>query len=246
MRIFDAHMHYDKGSVQHIRELFDSHDLAGATVILNKEEDFLAFEQNCEMLPEGKVRYAAIIEPGTTALSEFVDKWSSYNMALKIHPRLSGLTVSDIPNILNMVGETGSNVVIVDCMGYGHQYNSHIGIEIGIELALEFPTRNIVFAHAGGERLMECFLYTRTLENAYYDISLVSTYFKGTHVYDDLCHFMRYNTDKIMFGSDYPDFDPVYCEEEVLKLCRMAGLNEEMTEKIFFDNAMRIYGKTGG
>lgn len=245
MKVFDAHVHFDEGSSERIKELFDKGILNGATVILNTEHDFRALEQNPDMLPHEKVRYAVIADPAFSEPLEFVERLKPINMAIKLHPRLSRLTAEDIPSVCSMVKKASSDVIIVDCMGYGHQYKNHIGLELGIELASALPEKKIVFAHAGGERLMDCFLYTRTLENAYYDISLVSTYFKGTHVYDDLSHFIRYNTGRIMFGSDHPDFDPEYCIGEVKKLCEIAGLNEEDTEKIFYGNAVKVYGKAG-
>ena len=245
MKIFDAHIHFDRGSVVRIRELLDCHIIDGAVVILNKAEDFAAFEKNKDELPSGRVRYAAIVDAHAENPLEFIDRWKSFDMALKLHPRINRITKKDIPYMCSLVEKASTDVIIIDCMGYGHQYNNHIGLELGIEIALAFPHKKIVFAHAGGERLMECFLYTRTLDNAYYDISLVSTYFSGTHVYDDLCHFIRYNTERIMFGSDYPDFDPEYCIAAVKELCAGAGLSKKETKKIFYDNAIRIYNMEG-
>lgn len=49
-------------------------------------------------------------------------------------------------------------------------------------------------------------LLTRPLKNIYYDLSLTQLYFKGASLDLDIDYFVKWTSDRVLFGSDYPDF----------------------------------------
>lgn len=90
--------------------------------------------------------------------------------------------------------------------------------------------------------MLKTFLLTRPLKNIYYDYSLTCNYLEGTSVHQDLINGLRNTNDRIMFGTDFPDFRFEEAIRATRKLCFEAGLNKEQEENVFYYNALGIYG----
>ena len=250
MRVFDAHVHFDLRSDDPIRD-FESHYsnncITSCVLILNSETEISLFEDNYERLQDSvgeRMIVAGIFDTHTSIPCPRYEKWREWGFrtCLKIHPRKSNLTKKDSLSLADKLEGCTENTVIIDCFEYGHRLENHIGIELGIHLAEHFPEKRIILAHAGGHRALECMLYTRTLKNIYYDLALSCNYLYGTSAWIDLVHLVRYNPNKAMFGSDYPDFSQNAAMEKCLELCEKAELSERNIESVFFGNAEAVFG----
>lgn len=249
-KIFDAHVHLNLSSENPVEELIARLEAAGicqAVLILNQQKEIDALRTDYLRLKEhfgNRICLAIFADPKTEAPFREADYWRTcgFQVFTKLHPRITGITVHDFPQICQMLQQDPSPVIIIDCLGYGHHIEHHIGIELGILLAQTFPQKKIVLAHAGGERMLQCLLYTRTLPNIFYDISCSCNYFFQTSVHADMVQLLRFNVPRVMYGSDYPDFLPENAIKHTNILCEEAGLNEAAISAVFSKNAERIYG----
>lgn len=252
-KIFDAHIHFnipekivDCDSLQvydDLQNTLKQANVDNCLLIINSDKERSVYAQIIQKGIKFPYYTASCIDFKNQNSISFYEKFlfAFGSKNIKIHPRLSNLSVSEITNIIWKLKNVEFENVIVDAFGYGHSIKNHIGIELAIEIASAYPDKKVIIAHSGGERLLECFLYTRDLSNIYYDISLTCTYLKGTHVEQDLIHMMKYNSSKIVFGSDYPDFTPEEALNSILDMCNMADLNEEQVQNILYNNALSIY-----
>ena len=133
-------------------------------------------------------------------------------------------------------------MITVDCFIYGPQLDNHVGVELAIYLAEKLPEHTIVLAHAGGCELLKTMLLTRSVDNIYYDLSLTCNYLEHTSVYPDMVNALHYWGDQFMYGTDYPDMPFEESQRVMEKMCAEAGLPESKIEKIFYGNAISIYG----
>ncbi len=248
-QVFDAHMHFNMKADDPVGDFeghFANNGLTNAVLILNTEKEIALFEKNRKRLSDrlgARLVIAGILDTGEDSGRRRYDLWKEwdYRTCVKVHPRVSGLTRQDFPQLTKNIEETDEKTVIIDCFEYGHHIENHVGIELGIHLAQRFPERRIILAHAGGHRALECMLYTRTLKNVYYDLALSCSYLYGTSAWLDLAHLVKYNPARVMFGSDYPDVSQETAIEKCVELCIKAGLDEKMRRMIFSENAQMIY-----
>lgn len=248
-RIFDSHMHLNLSEDNPVGELLSQMESSGidqAVLILNRREEDALLRKYAHMQGQLNKKLSLAIWADYHENSHFLaaEFWRAkgFSVYTKLHPRISGITVNDFPSICSMLQNDLSKTIIIDCFGYGHHIEHHTGIELGIVLAQTFPEKHIVLAHAGGEQLLKCMLYTRTLPNIYYDISLTCNYLFHSSVHADMVQLLRYNASRVMYGSDYPDFLPDSAIKNVMSLCLEAGLNAEEIQRIFEENARKIYG----
>ncbi len=247
--LFDAHVHFNRKAKDPIRDFeahFSRNNLTHAVLILNTKEEIALFEENHQELRDfagDRIVAAGIFDTGGPVCGSQYARWRDWGFrtCIKLHPRISNLTKGDFGPLAEKLAETEESPIIIDCFGYGHHLENHIGVELGIFLAERFPERTVVLAHAGGHRALECMLYTRTLKNIGYDLALSCNYLSGTSVWADLAHLVKFNPAKVMFGSDYPDFSQEAALEGSRRLCAEAGLDEEKQNLFFFENARKVY-----
>lgn len=250
--IFDAHMHFPIASSEPLKDLCNAMNRNGITqamVILNGQEEKHLFEKNSDFFLSYTDTFCAA---SSLDLNEpypflFLENWISkgFHMFIKLHPRLSNIQKSNFREIHKMLSYLYCSTVIIDCFFYGHHLENHIGIELGIYLAEKLPKTNFVLAHAGGFRMLECMLYTRTLPNIYYDISLSCNYLYGASTHIDMIQLLKFNSHRTMYGSDYPDFLPSSAIDNVKALSKGANLSDKQMDAIFRTNAQNVYQMQG-
>lgn len=250
-KIFDCHIHINLLSQNPINDLIeqlDRNSIEKALLIINRSEENEILKNNYNLLEKklkSRLLLAVCVDLKQDNIWATTDFWrnNGWHVYTKLHPRITNITYKDFNDVCRIIEDEQSGVVIVDCLGYGPNIENHVGVELGVLLAKEFSKKKIVFAHSGGERLLQCLLYTRSLSNAFFDLSLSCNYFFGSSVTQDIIQLIKFNKEKTMYGSDYPDFYPEQAIEKVNILCNKAGLTENDTQKIFFDNAEKVYGK---
>ena len=245
---FDAHMQFSLNASNPRQDLCDRMAQSGITkamLILNRAEEKQLFEQDFSFFQKhsDQFRIAAILNVRDDSPLAFFENCARSGMPLfvKLHPRITDIQRADFPLICDYLALLQCRTVIIDCFAYGHHLENHIGMELGIELAQRFPQTNFVLAHAGGSRLLECMLCTRTLPNIFYDISLSCCYLYGASTHADMVQLLKFNASRTLFGSDYPDFLPAKAVENGLALADEAGLNDIQKAALFRENAERLY-----
>lgn len=246
--IIDAHSHLNLMEENPCCDYFRSQKEGGidkSVLILNTpKEANLVLENLWKFREQGSIQLAIGMDIHAQDPLFFIGKLRKEGMRIhigKLHPRKTDIRLSDFERVSKILANSKLDTLIIDCFVYGHQLENHIGVELGIRLAQQFPWMNFVLAHAGGCRLLESMLCTRTLKNIYYDYSLSCCYLYDTSVRIDMVHMMRFNTSRIMFGSDVPDFSPTQAKEKMLCLVREAGLTQEQADMVLGMNAQRLY-----
>lgn len=97
----------------------------------------------------------------------------------------------------------------------------------------EFPKLQVIAAHLGGWSVFDEGFKLLKDKNCYFDISSCMSFIPS----DQMVRYIRgYGADRILFGSDFPLWDPVQETEAFLQL----GLRTEEQEQIAFRNAETI------
>lgn len=248
-KIYDTHVHFDmrdKKPYNRIKERIGVCSIDKCVLILNTQEEEEAFWKQRGIIREDKIvaAIAGILDIRDDRTLAFIEKakQEKLNIIVKIHPRMTRIKRNDFENVYEIIKKTGIQVVLIDDFIYGPEVESHVGTELSIYLAQRLPKIKFVLAHAGGCDMLKTFLLTRPLKNIYYDYSLTCNYLEGTSVHQDLINGLRNTNDRIMFGTDFPDFRFEEAIRATRKLCFEAGLNKEQEENVFYYNALGIYG----
>lgn len=251
MKIIDAHIHLNTNSsfgTEDFLALLETKKLEKAVLILNTDEQWEVFERNINRFIEFKDRIHIGLILDTNKAEEF-KKRSTYLrdrnivFSIKLHSRYSKLTVKDFDVIDRYLYTCQVQSIIVDAFYYGSNLENQIGMELSVHLARVFPDKRIIMAHFGGIHILSAMLYTRDLKNIYYDISLTQTYLSSTSVWMDLLHCVKYNCERVMFGSDYPDCRLEEAIEQSNKLIQQLDVNarQKFATNIFYANANKVY-----
>lgn len=97
-------------------------------------------------------------------------------------------------------------------------------------LAQTLPHLKIVYAHLTGDE--EQLEMTRRYDNVHYDVSASS----GNSPYMLRYALNRVGRERILYGSDYPGYNPIMHKTTVLT----SGLTEKEIESVFYRNARRL------
>lgn len=240
-KIFDSHIHFNMKVNNTIDDFMEQiKELEGFILILNNQEEKKLFETR--LLDNFKVSFplSALAINYELVDSKFLEIIHSQNIkcGLKLHPRLSKITASMFSTVINIIEKLFFDFIIIDCFYYGSTLETHTNLEFAIAIAKYFNNKKILLAHGGGHKVLEYMLYTRDLENIYYDFSLTSNYLQNTSVRQDIVNFIKFNNQKLFFGSDYPDFT---VNKSILiynQLMREAGLNTVKMREVFFYNIL--------
>jgi len=246
---FDSHIHFNINALDIIEDFKDHvNALEGFILILNtmkEKEIFLEhfFSQFREQFPLSVIAfsYELASEPFIKSLMS-----RGIRFGIKLHPRLSNITRDKFPDIAEIVAEIDPEFIIVDCFYYGSNMDTHTNLDLAIFIAKYFQEKNILLAHGGGHKLLEYMLYTRELNNIYYDLSLTVNYLQNTSVKQDMLNFIKYNYQRVFFGSDYPDFKVETAEKAYLDLIEQIELNGEAKEMLFSKNIKAFLNMDGG
>lgn len=246
--MIDAHAHLNLKAADPWMDYEDRMARDGidqSVLILNTpREQQLVLDRGQQFCRKDKVRLAACLDHHQPNSLAFVHTVRDRGIPLtigKLHPRITDIRREDFSTLASLLEQADFKTVIIDCFVYGHHMENHVGMELGIYLAQYFPDVDFVLAHGGGCRLLETMLCTRTLSNIYYDYSLSCCYLWNTSVWQDMVQMLKFNSHRVMFGSDYPDFTPAQAKEKTLLLAKQADLTPEQTEKLLDKNAYSLY-----
>jgi len=242
-KIFDSHIHFNMKADDIINDFKAVVSiLEGFILILNTYEEKQLFLK--EFLNDFHENYplSAIALNYELFDSEISDLLISKNIKLgvKIHPRLSDITINDFEDIVTKLKSLEFSFIIIDCFYYGSSLVNHINLELSIYIAKKFSNTKILLAHGGGHKVLEYMLYTRDLQNIYYDFSLSSNYLRNTSLKKDMINFIKFNYKKVFFGSDYPDFTIKQSIDTYSEFITEANLHTSTIENVYSANILRF------
>ena len=247
-KIFDAHMHLNIQSENIIADFtkqVEFNGLIGANIILNSADEKRIFiEKHEEIIKSLESFVISVCFDWRTKTDDVLIetlKSKKYKMAIKLHPRLQNITLKDFEDIGKNINGTDIDVLVIDTFINGHLLQNHIGVELAIFLASEFPKKKIIVAHMGGHRALECVMLTKTLDNVYHDISYSINFFEDTSIAKDIRFICKKYNKRVLFGSDYPYYsvsDSLSC----IKRCfDKVDLSESEKNNILYANAINVF-----
>ncbi len=246
--IIDAHLHVPKTKENAISVLLRDMDRASvekSVLIVNTEDELDTIKRNWTVFLTNRDRFH-VVSGVNIRLSDplgihrfFADH--GVDSEVKLHPKMYGYTMEDFRAITQTLSSLRFRVITIDSLCFGEQLENHIGMELAIGLAQFFPDKRIVIAHSGFIKLLECQMYTRNLQNVCYDLSFTASYINHTSVRLDMVNFLKYTSGRIMFGSDYPDFDFERAVGSLDDLCSEAMLTDDAWNQVFRKNALKVY-----
>jgi len=249
MRMSDAHFHLNmkkENPVADMIEIINEYRLDKLVLILNTVEEACAFIQDYELVSEyiTKIHVAVLMDITAMDFFETTTKFlrnKNKEYSVKLHPRMSNITVEDFEKIGNQLKKIDFKNIIVDAFFYGSKLANQVGTELAIFLANLFPRKKIIIAHFGGVKMVETMLCTRDLENVYYDISCTLKYFEQTSFWKDILYCAKVNQNRTMFGTDYPIFTFEESEKCIKSLFKQNDGSIELYTKLMSINMEHIY-----
>jgi predicted TIM-barrel fold metal-dependent hydrolase len=160
--------------------------------------------------------------------------------ALKIHPRLQGVTVSD-PRVVSVLGWASSRSlpVIFDVFPWGAKLQDpEIRPLAYHQIAQQLPELKLVLAHAGGAYLIDAFMVAKSNPNVFLEFSFTPIYFRGSSIERD-CTFVcaRLPEGRVVYGSDFPN---VRLSESLVHARSWMATADEKSQVAFFGQAAKI------
>lgn len=149
---------------------------------------------------------------------------------VKLHPDSQGVHADD-PKMLRVFERLeGKLPVLVHCGDYRNDYSHPSRIANVLDA---FPNLTMVAAHLGGWTIVDYALEYLENKHCYLDVSSVMM-FIGPRRERELIRL--YGAERILYGTDYPIWDPVESLDAFLNL----GLTEEENRQILYRNAQRV------
>ncbi|NMD37389.1 MAG: amidohydrolase family protein [Christensenellaceae bacterium] len=242
----DAHSHLPKdGKLSTLLDNMNNENVEKLVLILNSKEEFDVFKKEINIFKLNSSRFGVLLglDYRNFVHIQNIDFLNVNNIhyGIKLHSRYTNITKNDFDKVIKIIHSIKTNVILVDSFPYGADYKTHIGIELSIELANAFKNKKIILAHSGGIDLLKCMLLTRSLSNVFYDLSLTVPYLFNTSIHADIIHFIRYTSNRIMYGSDYPDFTIQNSKSKFMDIIKESGIDENSINNIMYKNALEIY-----
>lgn len=174
-----------------------------------------------------------------TMHQDFPDKAEEIERALglglkgvKIHPDSQRVNLDD-PRLMELYEIIeGRLPIIIHTGDYRYDYSHPRRMK---RVLRTFPNLVVDAAHFGGWSIYEIALDNLLEENCFMDASSAMA-FLGDRRTKELVH--TYGVDRIMFGSDFPMWDPTEAFERFTSL----GFSEDELEKLLWKNAERFLG----
>lgn len=249
MKLSDAHVHLNMNSLDPKRDLTDylvQNEVLKVTLLLNRREDFYFFK---DYISKDKTLKNSIFPVvGLNRSEEFAEEALNYlqkigkKACIKIHPRLFCIREEDLDWYEEKLCSIRPAVVVIDDFLYGNDTDMELVLNWCCRMAEEHPEILFVLAHSGGVNLLQHVMRTKTKKNIRYDISLTVNYLIASSVALDMQWFVKFYSDRIMLGSDYPDFTIKDAYRNFEIIAEGVGLSEEQKQNIIYNNMVKVYG----
>lgn len=152
---------------------------------------------------------------------------------IKLHPDTQAVNADD-PRLMDIyeIAQAKNVPLVIHTGDYRYDYSHPRRIK---NILRSFPNLRVSAAHFGGWSIFDMGTDLLVHENCFVDTSS-SFQFVGVRHAKELINL--YGSDRVMFGSDFPMWDPA----KELSLLRECGFSQEDFEKITWHNAERFIG----
>ncbi len=175
------------------------------------------------------------LHPDMDNIGEEIDRIISLGLkGIKLHPDTQGFD-ADCENAFRIYERIEGKLPLLIHSGdyrYDHSHPRRIANIID-----SFPHLTVVAAHLGGWSIFEQAVPYMKDRSCYMDISSVMPFIPEEKVFELI---KLYGADRLMFGSDFPMWDPVSEYESFMKF----ELTDEEREKILWRNAAKVFDIT--
>jgi predicted TIM-barrel fold metal-dependent hydrolase len=163
-----------------------------------------------------------------------IDRMISLGLkGVKLHPDMQKFNIDDEKMMAMYALLEGRLPVVFHTGDYRFTYSHPSRLAHVIDT---FPKLITVAAHFGGWSLYDLALEYFKDRFCYLDVSSAIPYIGRKRAVELI---RIYGADRILFGSDYPMWDPAACREEFMKL----DLSSEERELILWKNAQKMIGE---
>ena len=153
---------------------------------------------------------------------------------VKLHPDTQGFPM-DAPKIMRIYEQLeGRLPILMHCGDYRCDFSHPKRLANVLD---QFPNLTVIGAHFGGWSLFDLAVEYLEHRSCYLDLSS-SIPFLGLRRTRELIQI--YGADRILFGSDFPMWNPT----EELERVRSLGLSQEDLEKILWKNGQSLLAKS--
>ncbi|PIU57948.1 MAG: hypothetical protein COS89_02940 [Deltaproteobacteria bacterium CG07_land_8_20_14_0_80_38_7] len=179
-------------------------------------------------------------------LTKQVDELISMGFSgIKVHPRFQGINLNH-PHFDHLWVHLDSKKTILLVDGYYQLNNSYMPIQHLFPLAYErnlLKHKNVTFilAHAGFHKVMDALFLCANFPNFYCDISYSINLIENLSCYNDYRYLIDQCDQKVLFGSDFPEYSISTSKKAFLKLAK--GLDNSKIENILKLNAQKLFWK---
>lgn len=211
-------------------ERFVVHSVATAPKAVETINTFIAGE--CEKHPQF-IGFATMHHEYENPITELERAQALGLNGVKLHPDTQQVNMDD-PRLMDVYEfmEAIGMPLIVHAGDYRYDYSSPTRL---INVLNTFPALRVNAAHMGGWSIHDVALEYLEHENCFIDCSS-SMAFMGNRRMKELVQI--YGADRVLFGSDFPMWDPKLEFERFNAL----GFTNEEYEKIYWKNAERFLG----
>jgi len=235
MRFFDAHLHLPSadqaGFDAFLRFLENESDLVGGNLVLNTKEEVGIVQSNLHRLPSTIVTIP-YFQPGVRHPEPLLRSgW------YKLHPTVQKLEASAIPGLVAALGAERPKGIMVHCFPWGPDLQFNISLRLVVELARNFPDMFVLATHGGGYESWAFRAHAGGFKNVHFDFSMTLDYYEDADPVKPLQRYLRFSRSRVHFGSDWPSGHVGRQLAEMVRLAKMAGLQEPELETLLLDNA---------
>ena len=225
-----------------LAELMKEHEAAGITagIVCNSAvsahqvhhiNDFIA--ESIQKAPQ-YIGFGSVF-PGMDGVEEELDRMVSLGIrGVKIHPDFMKLAIDEPSGIdtYRAIAKRGLPVLFhMGDMRYDYSAPQRL-----LNLLRKAPDLQVIAAHFGGWGIWEEALKYPMPENVVYDTSSTTPLVAKELV---LRMLDAYGIDRMMFGSDFPMWNP----GEMVKQIKQLGLSECEEEKLFYGNFAKYFAR---
>jgi len=168
---------------------------------------------------------------------------------IKIHPRFSNLSLSDIKvkNAIDIAGKLNLVSMLCTIHGYPLPPLGRPIHDVLYEICFSNQDSKIILVHGGYFDLLATSELVRPMENVTIDLSLTISRFKNTSVISDIAYLFNTFDKRLCIGSDFPEFTIFDVVEVINKF--VLDKNEiefQKLENIFYKNLNKLFEDCNG
>jgi len=204
-----------------------------------------AYRQHPErFIPVGSANPGAAGEPAQAA--EEVRRLAERGFAgVKLHPRFNRYDPLD-PRCLAAIEAAGRSglVVFLDTLFRQPGRATRAVADVVDALIQVSPSPRLLLLHGGGSAILDLFELGRMHDNLVLDLSFTLFRYRGSSVDQDLAFMCRELDQRLVVGSDFPEFTPAQAFERLDEIT--AGLSKDKRDNITAGNLTRLFSNWPG